>query len=98
MDVASALSAFSTSSRRSAFSSSGGKLGSPSGCGIETEGTIRFAPTVREIGTIVHTCTVGMPARSSSLTSVAPQRVHVPHVDVRITAWTPASLSALATC
>ena len=54
---------------------------------------MRFAPTVREMGTIEQTCTHGMPARSISLTSVAPQRVHVPQVDVKITAWTSAAFS-----
>lgn len=53
-------------------------------------GTIRLAPMVREIGTIEQTWTAGSPARSSSLTIVAPQRVQVPHVEVRMTAWTPA--------
>ena len=49
-------------------------------------GTIRFAPTVMEMGVTVHICTTGMPARSISLTIVAPQRVQVPHVLVMITA------------
>ncbi len=53
---------------------------------MATLGTMRLAPTVCEIGTIEQTCAVGMPARSSSLTIVAPQRVQVPHVEVRITA------------
>lgn len=57
---------------------------------------MRFAPTVREMGTIAHRCAVGRPARSSSLASVAPQRVHVPQVDVRMTACTPVSISARA--
>ena len=56
-------------------------------------GTIRLAPTVLEIVTIEQTCAAGKPTRSSSLTIVAPQRVHVPHVDVRITASTPAFFS-----
>jgi hypothetical protein len=49
-------------------------------------GTMRLAPTVCEIGTIEQMWAVGMPACSSSLTIVAPQRVQVPHVEVRITA------------
>lgn len=60
---------------------------------MATLGTIRFAPTVREMGTIEHTWAVGSPARSSSLTIVAPQRVQVPQVEVRITACTPASFN-----
>jgi len=63
---------------------------------MATAGTMRFAPTVREMGTIVQTWTVGMPALSSSFTIVAPQRVQVPQVDVRITACTPSAISSLA--
>lgn len=63
---------------------------------MATAGTMRFAPTVRDMGTIVHTCTVGSPARSSSFTIVAPQRVQVPQVDVSITAWTPSAISSFA--
>lgn len=56
-------------------------------------GTIRFAPTVTMIGTIVATCTTGIPAtRSISLTIDAPHRVHVPQVEVRIAASTPSRL------
>jgi hypothetical protein len=39
-----------------------------------------------EIGTMEQACTIVSPALSISLTIVAPQRVQVPHVDVRITA------------
>jgi hypothetical protein len=59
-------------------------------------GTIRFAPTVTEMGTIDATWATGMPIRSISLASVAPQRVSVPQVDVRITPWTPDSFNLLA--
>ncbi len=53
--------------------------------------TVRFAPTmVAMVGSAVMNA-VGMPARSISLLSVAPQRVPVPQVPVRITAWMPAS-------
>ena len=60
-------------------------------------GTILFAPTVWEIGTIVQTCTTGS-LRSISFTIVAPQRVQVPQVEVRMTAVTPSatSLSAIS--
>lgn len=59
---------------------------------MDTVGTIRFAPTLREMGTMVAMCTTGMSAVSSmALASVAPQRVHVPQVEVRITACTCAS-------
>ena len=60
---------------------------------MATRGTIRFAPTVLEMLMIEQTCTVGRPARSSSLTIVAPQRVQVPQVLVRMTAWTPSFTS-----
>ena len=59
-------------------------------------GTIRFAPTITATGVIVDTCTVGRPARSSSLAIAAPQRVLVPQVEVRMTASTPAALSLAA--
>ena len=59
-------------------------------------GTMRLAPTVLDIVMIEHTWAVGSPARSSSLTIVAPQRVQVPHVDVRITACTPSLTSSAA--
>ena len=60
-------------------------------------GTIRFAPTVREMGMIVHMCTTGS-LRSISFTIVAPQRVQVPQVEVRMTVVTPSatSLSAIS--
>lgn len=51
--------------------------------------TIRFAPTLKAIDVKAVTCTLGMPARSSSFASVAQQRVHVPQVEVRIAARTP---------
>ena len=59
-------------------------------------GTILFAPTVREMGTMVQMCTTGRPARSISLTIVAPQRVQVPQVEVRMTAVTPSAMSLRA--
>ena len=59
-------------------------------------GTIRLAPTITATGVIVETCTVGSPARSSSLAIAAPQRVLVPQVEVRMTASTPASRSFAA--
>lgn len=59
-------------------------------------GTIRFAPTVLEIGTMVQIWTAGIPALSISLAIVAPQRVQVPQVEVMITACTPSLTSSLA--
>ncbi len=63
---------------------------------MATAGTILIAPTVFEIGTTVQICTVKIPALSISFTIVAPQRVQVPQVEVRITALTSASISSLA--
>ncbi len=52
-------------------------------------GTIRGAPTRRAIDTRLHNSAVAIPARSSSFASVAPQRVPVPHVAVRMAARAP---------
>ena len=60
---------------------------------MATAGTMRFAPTVCEIGTIVQICTTGIPNASIALTIVAPQRVQVPQVEVRITASTPSAFN-----
>lgn len=62
---------------------------------MATVGRILLAPIVREIGTIVHICTTGRPYLSISLTIVAPQRVQVPQVEVRMTAFTPSASSCL---
>jgi hypothetical protein len=51
-------------------------------------GTIRGAPTRRAMEVRLHRSAVGMPARSSSFASVAPQRVPVPQVEVRTAALT----------
>lgn len=56
-------------------------------------GRILLAPMVLEMGTTVHIWTTGMPTLSISFTIVAPQRVQVPQVDVRITAPTLSSRS-----
>ncbi len=63
---------------------------------MATAGIILLAPTVRDMGTTVHTWTTGIPALSISFTIVAPQRVQVPQVEVSITASTPSDLSSLA--
>jgi hypothetical protein len=57
---------------------------------------ILLDPTIKATGMIEHTWAVGMPTRSSSLASVAPQRVLVPQVEVRITPDTPPALSSSA--
>ena len=84
MSVSNAFKAVSIIFFRNAFSSSSGRSGLPTGCGMETAGTTRFAPTEIEIGVTVHTWTIGIPALSMVLTIVAPQRVQVPHVEVRM--------------
>lgn len=89
-----ALNALVTRSLRSIFSFSGESFGSPNGCGIDTVGTMRLAPILKEIGTIVHIWTTGTSAVSSmALASVAPQRVQVPQVEVKMTPSTWAALS-----
>ena len=52
---------------------------------------MKFSPTVAEIGVTVQIWAAGIPAFSNCLTIVAPQRVQVPHVEVRIAACTPAA-------
>jgi hypothetical protein len=59
-------------------------------------GTIRGAPTRSATDTRLQSKAVGMPARSNSFASVAPQRVPVPQVAVRIAAWIPARRSSAA--
>lgn len=59
-------------------------------------GMIRFEPNVLATEVMEHTCALGIPARSSSLTSAAPQRVLVPQVEVRIAPDTPSALSRSA--
>lgn len=49
-------------------------------------GKMRLAPTVMEMGTIEQQWMTGIPARSISLAIVAPQRVQVPQVEVKMTA------------
>jgi len=63
---------------------------------MATAGTIRLAPTVKEMGVTVQMCTTAIPARSISFTIVAPQRVQVPQVLVKITACTPSFTNSWA--
>jgi hypothetical protein len=58
--------------------------------------TMRFAPVDSATEISAATCTAGIPARSISWASAAPQRVLVPQVEVTIAASTPASRSASA--
>jgi hypothetical protein len=71
--------------RRIFFCSSGLRPGFPKGWGIPKPATIRLAPTEAAMETRLLMRTAGIPARSSSLTIVAPQRVPVPQVEVKIT-------------
>ncbi len=64
------------------------------GYGIATVGTIRLAPTDSDMVVMVAMWTTGMLYLSISLTIVAPQRVQVPQVEVRITPSTPASFNS----
>jgi hypothetical protein len=59
---------------------------------MEMVGTILFEPTVFATGIRLAICTIGKPARSISLSIVAPQRVQVPQVEVMMTASTPSAL------
>ena len=96
ISVCSATSAFSMIARRSDFSSAGSRLASPKGFTIFLPFTIRLDPTINATGTIEQTWAVGIPAPSIAFANVAPQRVLVPQVDVRITPSTPPFLSSTA--
>lgn len=58
--------------------------------------TIRLAPTPLDIDVNALMWTLGMPTRSSSLDIVAPQRVQVPQVEVRMAAPIWASFKRFA--
>lgn len=93
------FNASSTISFWRATSLSCGNWGSPVGYGIACAPDILAAPTVSEIGVTVHICAAGIPAFSICFTIVAPQRVHVPQVEVNITPSTPAeSKSSAISC
>ena len=59
-------------------------------------GTMRGAPTRWAIEVRLHNRAVGIPARSNSFASVAPQRVPVPHVAVRMAARAPERFMSVA--
>jgi hypothetical protein len=63
----------------------------PTGCSTLTPGTMRLEPVDSATSVSAAICAVGMPARSISWASAAPQRVLVPQVEVRITASTPSA-------
>lgn len=55
------------------------------------EAMARSEPTSRATGTKVQIWVTGMPSFSISVLIAAPQRVLEPHVEVRMTPWTPAA-------
>ena len=57
---------------------------------------ILFAPTAMEMGTMEQICTTGSPKLSIVLAIVAPQRVQVPQVEVKIAAVTPDAFKSAA--
>jgi len=84
--------------RRNAFSSFSSMFSLPRGFMILGAGMILQEPIDCAIEVMAQTWAVGRPAFSSSRESVAPQRVLVPQVDVKIVPETPSflSLSAMA--
>ncbi len=81
---------------RSAFSSFLPMLSFPRGLMILCAGTILQEPIDCANEAKAHRWTVGRPNLSSSQISVAPQRVLVPHVDVKMAPDTPASFNSSA--
>src|SRR5215472_8968964 len=94
--VWSARSATRTRLRRKARSASGGRVGSLAGCGMRPPLTMRLAPTRCATGVMAVSRATGIPVRSISFASVAPQRVPVAQVAGRTTPPTPACLSSAA--
>jgi hypothetical protein len=82
--------------RRNSFSSCGPRSAFPTGLTILLPETILLDPTMKATGMMEQIWAVGIPARSSSLVNVAPQRVLVPHVEVRITPETSFSFKSFA--
>jgi hypothetical protein len=77
---------------RRAFSSSGVRAEFPRGLTIFWAGRILFEPTISATRVTAHRWAVGIPALSISFASVAPQRVLVPQVEVRMAPDTPSAL------
>ncbi len=61
-------------------------------------GRILLEPTIWATGVMAQIWTTGIPIFSISFVSVAPQRVLVPQVEVRITPDTPSAFSSWAIC
>ncbi len=96
MSVSRAARAFSTSVLRNCFSSSWSRAAFPRGLTIFWAGRILFEPTISATRATADRWTVGMPILSISFVSVAPQRVLVPHVEVRMTPDTPSRFRSSA--
>ena len=92
-DVSRASNALETIRRRRAFSWLTGKSGLPSTQVIELPGIIRGTPIISGTGGMADIIATGMPASSIILLTVAPQRLQVPHDDVRMTPVTSFSRS-----
>ena len=90
--------AFLTRDRRRAFSSSGPRAELPKGLTIFWAGRILLEPTISATRATADKWAVGIPALSISFVSVAPQRVLVPQVEVRMTPETPSYLRFSAIC
>ena len=84
--------------QRNFFSSARVVFGSPRRCGIETPETNRFTFIWAATETRFVMRTAGIPFRSSSLAIAAPQRVHEPHVDVRMAPLAPSCLISVNIC
>ena len=81
---------------RNSFSSSGSKSAFPRGLTILLPAMIRLDPTMDATGMMEQIWAVGIPILSISLANVAPQRVLVPHVEVRMAPETPSALRSSA--
>ena len=92
-DVSSASSALDTILLRRAFSWLTGKSGLPITQVMELPGMIRGTPIISGTGGMAEIIATGMPASSIIRLTVAPQRLQVPHEDVRITPVTSFSRS-----
>jgi len=91
-----AITAVSRSRRRRSASRAGGRVGSPRTWVMATPRTTRGTPRLIGMAATAETKATGMPARSSSIAIVAPQRLHVPQVAVMMAAATPSRVSWLA--
>lgn len=92
-DVSRASNALDTIRRRRAFSWLTGKSGLPITQVMELPGMIRGTPIISGTGGIADIMATGMPSCSIIRLIVAPQRLQVPHDEVRIAPVTSFSRS-----